>query len=526
MLLKHLIHHHLILLSLIVLISLLFRINHFYTVPYTEDGSKEALIANHIFKYQEFPLLGPSSTPISLPHPPIYYYILALLSMGQGYNFLSVINLFLHNLNIVIIYLIARLMFGKGSGLLAAIFFGFNQTNITHSSYLWAPYFIQPFINLSFLLLLLSYIRKSFPFLFTSIVFFLLSVAFYYSNIAILPLFFTLVFLVLRTQKRSGNYYILVVLLFGMLTILVEPLIVYYGQEQRNIFLLLASSKSLINFNPSIFLSSLDNNLILLLNKFFPSLSHNNLLIKSFVALFITSIIIRLFQLNTHILRRRYFIIILVALLQQIFFVSLLKEGYDRYFFPIFGLLTIVSVQITNIFSFDKRFFLIGKNLIVIFMLGLYSPLIFNYPQNLDYIKNSIKIPSALKKETHPAILLLKQEIYGIAYAERLNNLNFFRFKSYHKGMEYDYIDAFFWLSLEEDLSSKLTRLKHDKYQGFETINSDKFIFINCYFYNNPLDEQKLCIDLFLKQYSNYTLVKPVFSQNPFSIYLFKKIDS
>lgn len=143
------------------------------------DGSRDFLVASHIVKYGEFPSTGPYNllATVGINNSPVYFYVLAALLTPFNHPLtLSFFNIILQTISLILVYLIARIMFGRGAGLLASSIFAFNPQIIKQSEYIWQPYLMQPVALLALYLLLRglkvrSYLTLLFAFLLHSSVF-------------------------------------------------------------------------------------------------------------------------------------------------------------------------------------------------------------------------------------------------------------------------------------------------------------------------------------------------------------------
>ena len=110
------------------------------------DIARDYLVANHIYKQQEFPFVGHSSTGLGFYYPPYYFYTLSfLMHISNNYFFILSIHSFLSAFSILLIYKIAQLWFSNRVGLLAALFGTFSSSLIYMGRSSWAPHVIVPF---------------------------------------------------------------------------------------------------------------------------------------------------------------------------------------------------------------------------------------------------------------------------------------------------------------------------------------------------------------------------------------------
>lgn len=496
-----------------LIVGFLIRLNILYSINYTEDGSRDFLVAHHIVKYREFPLIGPATNFEPIKNSPFYFYFLSIfLQFNDSYAFLGLINIFFQVATIIIIYLIAKNMFDQATALIASTLFNFSQAILIQSSHLWQPWMAQPFVNLSYLLLLLAYLKKNYQLLTLSVFVFITAGVMHRSTFLLIPLFSFLVFIILKKYiKHSYKYTLLIVYSLIFATLLNLPLLMYYTSHP--IPLPISANQS------SSFITLFKDNLLTLLTSLVLVKPNNSLNLNAGTTLVLISslIIFCLYQTRKVIIKRNFLIILILAILGQIIFTSGLKSDSYRYLTPILGLLIIlISAAINSIFS--KNIILnIAKVLMVVILINLASPKLYNYLSSLKYLSNT-------KPRISPAVKALEEKILSLQKEKNLSNLNFFNIISIKDGHAYGFVDAFFWASLESDLNTKLVKLDNNRY-GYQTVNDNQYIFLICYRYENPNLEKSSCKDGFAKKFP-YQIIEKIYSKSPlspFSVYLTKK---
>lgn len=133
-------HSHEILLVLILCVALLLRLYGFQDrhYSYQSDYNRDYLVAHHIVAYHEFPLTGTDNQFGSRGDSPVYFYLLALpLLIKDDIIFLGLLNILLQLGALVVVYILARSMFGKPVGLIALAFFGLSQSIADQSNFVW-----------------------------------------------------------------------------------------------------------------------------------------------------------------------------------------------------------------------------------------------------------------------------------------------------------------------------------------------------------------------------------------------------
>lgn len=499
----------------ILAIGTLVRLNSFYAVSYTEDGSQDYLIARHIIKYHEYPLIGPISSGLGIRSmSPAYDYFLSLFLLIKDDIFtLGIVNLILQLLNIIIIFLLAKLMFGPTTALLSAFLFSFNQTILSQSNYLWQAYFMQPFANLSYLFLVFSYIKKSFLYLCMGIFTFIFAAILYGAVFALLPCVVILVSLILRSQKRPFSYYVFAGLLFlDSLFVAYFPVLYFYA---KNNFIGLTNNS--IQFSLS--WHHMANNFLDNLHIFISTIFINESRLIDYITIVIAITCGSLYLLyNRRFELKIYVVIILAMILEILIATSVLNLNNFRYFIPIFGIFIILVAALIN-FIFSKNFI---SNIARVICIIIVTNLSFhNLNNQITYSFNAFRN----QPSENPAIAPIQEEILSIKQNGNTDDFNFFDIISYKNKAPYPYVNAAFWAKLEKNFDSKLGML-NDNYPypyNYQVLSNKKYIFLNCYL---ALDNNQInnCQQTFLSQNSNYRMVKPIYTESPFYLYLFRKI--
>ena len=154
------------------------------------DIARDYLVANHIYKYQEFPFVGHSSTGLGFYYPPYYFYTLSfLMHISNNYFFILSIYSFLSAFSILLIYKIAQLWFSNRVGLLAALFGTFSSSLIYMGRSSWSVHIIVPFFLFSLLFFSLHIINHKFKYLLISLVILILASFIHYSAFPYIFLF-------------------------------------------------------------------------------------------------------------------------------------------------------------------------------------------------------------------------------------------------------------------------------------------------------------------------------------------------
>jgi len=182
-----------------------------HTLAYADDWQKQFLVANHIVRFREFPLVGDELSVFFGLHvtSPVFYYLFGLvLWLHNSMLFAQIVWLSLSMLAIVCVYLVAKDLFSPPVGLFACALFGFS---FAYAQQLDQPANIsagQAILYLSFLALVRSYKRKDFALLLWAIAAYSGASVIYGGGFGVLPAFAVGVALTLKRQCAPVKRYL------------------------------------------------------------------------------------------------------------------------------------------------------------------------------------------------------------------------------------------------------------------------------------------------------------------------------
>lgn len=505
----------------LLIVGFLIRLNGFYSITYTEDGSRDFLVAHHIVKYHEFPSTGPANSDYStLKNSPLYFYFLAFfLLFNDNFIFLGLINVFLQMATIIIIYLLAKKMFNPSIAIIASTLFNFSQSILIQSNFLWQPWVSQPFVNLSYLLLFIFYRKKNYLFLILGISFFIFAGVLHRSNFALIPLISFIIWVILKQNsykninfitKSINKYFFIIIYSFLLIVLFNLPLIIYFINTNQNLNFLPSNQNQSLGF-----MYYLQTNFSTLLNMFFVSDSTKSFGLDLISIYLVSSSIIALALYQSR--KNKFFynlLIIMYAILCPVIMASLMKLDSYRYLTPVLGLFIILISASINIIFTKNITLRILEVVVVILILRLSSP---------DLSSNLNSIQLLPKNMPNSAIATVEQKVLSLHKEENIPNFNFFDFKSIKDGYNYGYVDAAFWANLEADLDVKLVELDDANIHNYRIVNNGRYIFLICYRYEDITFEETSCKDKFVKE-SRYSVIEKIYSHYPFSIYLTKRV--
>lgn len=506
----------------LLIYSLLLRIN-YLSPPYLNgDSQRDYLVAHHIVSYNEQPQLGPWNGTFGVISSPLYYYLLSLfLMIRDNIIVLQLTNVILQVINLGIIYLFAKKLFSPSTALIASILFIFSYTVLNQTIDFWQPAIMLPFFSLSCLLVLHSYLKRSYLILLLSTATFIFSGTVHNSVFSLLPIFIISALLILRVLRRKVKaiwYYLGFCLVFlDTLLILHFPVVIYAVEKRMSISSLFGKNLSLSS--NELFIGIIDN-LRRFLDLFFNNGSREILSLPNLIFFAITiTILIYFFFQKIDKERRVYTIIILLSISLPIVELSLMnKYPEKRYFTPVFVLLPIFIAQCIN--STFTKFLLLKVFKVTLIALIIY---IFSFDiSNFYIVAGGRERIDSVK----PLALKLKEQAITIKEKEMRDNISFFQIRYYIEGSSFREFSHEVWNVLESEFNTKFT-----KYDGYRTAptdiistNTDDYIFVICNTENILDGRIETCINKFFLEYSDYTLENEVYTANDYiKIYLVKK---
>jgi len=443
-------------------------------------------------------------------------------------------------LNIILVFLLAKHMFGKDTALIASVIFGFSDNILNQSDALWPPYSLQPSLTLSYLLLLFAYLKKSYFSLLFSTAIFLISWGIHYSAFGVLPAYSFLAFIILKRVGNSKIYYT-GVFITALLTLLLVYLPRFYSVNTpfqislltNTILMTIGTTTGMIS-NPIEILNSLYLRLETLL-KFFLVIE-SPVRFYSFSLSIVVMMIIYFLRMRNKPYQRPYFLILFWAIVQFLFLAAFVKSNYPNDPFPsyyltsILGIFAILIAEGSNNFLPNRGALKFFKIVFIIFFLYASSPNLSNRLDSIIYklshepIRNFFNIPY----QSHPAIEAVKSEVIKIKEDEMKQNFNFFQLRGYRIINDRIYDTSLiadvtlFFTHLEIGLNTKLTKTIDSYEPNYQQLGTDGYIFLICPSKTQD-DNPDECLSFFLKSYSNYNLKNNFFSDKDYRAYLMKK---
>jgi len=513
-----------ILFLLILLYMVVLRINYIEPSPGSSDLYMDYLIAHHIVEYQEPLLTGPWNNMVGPLMAPYYYYLLSFfLLIKDDVMMLQLANIFLQAFTIILLYLIVKNAFSPGTALIVSLLFVSSAVSFFQSFTMWHPHMMQPFLYLSYFLLLLSYLKRKYHFLLLSGTLLVFAGTLHQAAFGVLPVFLIVAFLILRKWGRPISHYVLTVatVIFSFFLLYIPTLIHLRASNFDSSAVLLQRFIQ----TPSDFFPNIAQNISLLTNllsphigntAFAPSTILNSLGIG---LLFILIVIALIYFTDPRVnpTKKTYTGIILGTILFFLISASFLDVQEKRYFTPIFGLSFIFIAVLINSLSSKNLILKVGKFIMIILLIIVVS-------YNIHYLK---LVKGGLYKSgvMDPAIFSVIRDLREIQQTEKTKDLHFFQFREFEDPYSSWAGAPYFWITLEKKLNTKFTELVNSKGHGFRSINDDLYIFLICnpYLVNNKNDGAEKCVATFSAKYPNYSILKETYSGPRYTIYLTRR---
>lgn len=482
------------------------------------------LYAHHIVAHQDFLLAGDgNSVWPSLKTSPLYYYLLAaFLFIKDGVIFLGFINVLFQVGTLVLVYLLARMLFGTGTALIASILFGISDEILRQSIYVWHPWVMQLFANGSYVLLVLGYLKKTYVPVLLSIFFLIFAAALHSSAFSLVPLFMVGTFFILKQQRRNPRYYLLSLGTLGAsLLVFFTPVLIYWRKFNVNPFVISKGEAEYISSFHGFFQNFVQN-LSTVITHFFRGVG-DNIFSPEGVVFLVTlfSIPLSLFLHKGERQRKIFFLLLLLFFLQPFLFASLIDKinidggnFYVYHFTAVFGLFFILVAEAINSVFSKSTVLQMGKILIVILLVSILS-LQFSAVQKrieFSHFQNFSLINSLAKA--------MEDEIVTIQKREEREDIDFFQLRLYRKSVRYQRDDAAFWIPLERDFQRKFVEVKarpQKAYFMYRYTNSADYIFLICKNYAPGQDKE--CHENFSGENPGYIIDRQIVARGPYIIY-------
>jgi hypothetical protein len=495
-----------------------------YNYPYgSDDSNRDYLVLHHIAAYHEYPLTGPFAAVTRSRNSPSYYYLIAPFAfIKDDPIFLREVNIILQIATIFVIFLLARKLYGDKAAIIASVIISFNSFSLVQSAFLWQPWVMQPFINLSYLLLVIAGQKKNYFILLASVFCFIFAGSIHTSVFALTPVFFIILILILRNQNAHLKRYlgVLGVTIFSFLLFYLPVLVAFIKNTAT--FSPLSSSNIVGIYNTSqIALNFIKNVTYFVGGIFFYKIVFNN--ITSVFTLIISLILAYYFHHKKSASESIYSLsitlsLVVILLCFSVINVRIINSSYGiHYFTPVYGLF-IILLSRACVFIFSKNKF---TKIIGLLLFSTYMGFFISGTYKMFY-KN--KTNFSMRYLDDPAINSIKKDVISIKKSGSYENFDFFSVRS-HGGGNFGWrYTATVWAVLERQLNARLVRLDNYNQDGFTQINQNpKYIFLVCPATSDYKPDKGDCGGNYLEQNKNYSYEKNTYSNDFYRIDLLKR---
>ena len=458
------------------------------------DGTRDYLVANHIVKYGEFPLLGPYNLFFDngIYNSPLYFYILAgALYFYNHVLTLAVLAILLQLSTIVLIFAITKHLFGKTAALLAAAFYSFNPQVLQTGVYVWQPNLMESVAYLSLFILITQ--KKHFR----GWVFVLFAVAFTLHNSAFpaLPIFLW-----------YTRYYLKGIFFFAATVTTLYLSVIFFT----------LTSLSKIDFaKKAVLITSFRD----YLNNF---LSNANQLLDAFglvnqyglVLALLVVILLYFFKIRDTQSRKKLTFLMLALFIAPVVLASFFNKIRPHYLILSLGAFSIFISQVITALGYRGRLYFLASLIVAILFFKALTA-------DFAFIKEA---PTALtnSKMMDNIILKVEDELIRIQNDEGLKNFGFFQVRSYAFDKTdffyYPVMDTILLASLEDRLNQKLTKISDDSPYNHVQIGGKKYLLVVCYEFVQK--GSAACLEEFTKENAAYQIIKPLYNIYPVSIFV------
>ncbi len=461
----------------ILLASFLVRLTRFdFPSSYTfawGDGTRDFLIANHILKFHEFPLVGPFNLlyESGVRNSPIYFYLISLpLALCNSILTLSLVNIFIQILVIVLIYLVAKKLFNSAAAMTAVLLFSFNPEVVKQADFVWQPYLMLPFALMGLYLKL-----KGRDLLGLSALCF-------------------------ATLLHSSAY---------------PWVIVFYIYHQKNIKYYKAAATIILT---ALFLNGFSN--------FSFSLPMNVTSLSNYL----TNVWVNFGEL----LRVFYLKNMLTLILAALFLLGLVKSKDKTKLIFLFLLFISPILMAASFNKIRLHYLILSLAILPILAAGITQyfrgrvkllvtiALLLIFSGGFAYFRE-IKKPLENQKNYNDVIAAVTLDLDEVKRKDHFLDYNFFQIVSFvgpeanqGKIIPYPVLDTYLLVGLEEKLSKKLTQTSDLSPYNYIQLNSSNYLIVLCFKFAQ--DDQ--CLNYFSSEFRDYNILKKIYNIDSTSLYL------
>jgi hypothetical protein len=481
----------------------------------TLDPSLEYLVASHMIKYQEFPLVGTTAFDgKATVNSPLYYYFIAVfLLIFRSVFTLYALNIVLQSAMTVIIYHTVKRLFGKSAAIIAALFRALSMWSMETSQFFFQPYIMQPFFFASIYSIIRSYTERSFRWLIASILCMHAATGFYLSSLPYIPLYLGALFMTLqRLPHKYKHRLTLFFLIMGFIACFGTVINLTMSRQT----LTLLPEQALTVSSPTRYIEKFIQ--FFQLHQHLTSPFQNSLfreMLPRYPAWWIPFFLGIVMLLTRRSRFEKISVIFLwIAIGIPIAITPLFKTPVSDWYLHLsmgFTMIYIAMVLGKTFFSHPHGY---SAGILTTATLLIFSANGFQF-QVPQHYQTAISGASAVQKE-----------IENIHPTDSDVNFSFIQFMVWERDQKFRYTnnpDYLFWHLLEKQTKKKYLSINTEI--GLPNIPSNTpYVFLTCTGTSEKTikEAQKTCVSLFTKEHA-YDLSHQVFSDGPFDIYLMKQ---
>ena len=500
---------------------------------YQGDYARDYLVARHIAFFHEFPLTGPDGAFGTLLPSPLYLYLWApVVLLFDDVRALAVANLFFQLAGIVLMFFIARNIFGNAAALFASAVWALSDAIVMQSAFPWQPYEMEIALLVALLFLVHAHVKKRLYYLAWALIAFAVAISFHYSALGIAPVFLAVAALVAHEQRAPRRMYAIGSIIFVASLVLAHAPAMWY----------VISHGVFVEAIRPVIHSSGGSSILLIVQHFFQRIpialgvllgtNEARLLVSAGILVAFTV----LYFLNSKRRFNLYMVSMLMGLVALHMFVSLLPDPGgqtafpDRYYLPGLPLMVLlIAGSVEELVAYAGKFFRITIMCLALIFVLLAAPTSMQWL--LSYTRAPLQMgqqqliaPFSSNREYHPSIQAVESVIRSIKETKQFTNLHFFSMVGYRvydaeSVVRENYADEVFWAPLEKLFDTKLVTLDDGTIRGWSSLGGDDYLFVWC-FVANTSDERSACQKVFRADYPSYRIVQTVYETSPHAIYL------
>ena len=486
----------------LLIVSVILRLAFLSTLYKHDDGdtARDYMIARHIAKLHEFPLVGPNIAIYeSVRASPLYYYLLSIpIHIQDSVYSIGVFNIILQSLSIISLYALAFMLFGQATATMTVALLLLNQEIFSQSFYMIQAHFGHFFFNSSYAFLAYGYLHKSLKSTYVSMILFALgcTIAFHGFPAAIGYLLVTLS--ILKSLQAKPKQ-----IVFGLIGMLCIAMF-FYAPMLINV---IRAGNTLFLIQEPVYITSLENfpiriisNIRLAMDDWIHALWLPPILKNIVLGLLICTFTYNLITSKSK--ESRFALIISLFIVQIAFLAACLHIETNSYQYDAATGLTVLLLAYAVTSTWPQNTLgSISRWLTTACLLLLVIPT-YGYVQ---WQRSQMRQEQSLQNRLSPLYAYLDQQ--RLQHPDNWNRT--FQIAMYNGRVNmYRWKDSVIWNALELHYNKPFVRISNDGY-SFATIspNNERFLLI-CEEYTSIQDALSRCVPPFIadQEGQHYTM--------------------